>query len=56
MILFLVKHFLFIILKIYKKLDCKGKLTNAWGFGGLVKLHSKELLFLLNKKWKKSVK
>ncbi len=37
------------------KLDCKGRLTNAWGLGGLIKHHSKELLFLLNKIWNKSL-
>jgi hypothetical protein len=29
-------------LKIYLISDCKGKLVNAWGLGGLLNPHSKE--------------
>ena len=35
---------------------CKGKPTNACGLGGLFKLHSSELKFLLNKIWNKSLR
>ena len=27
----------------YEQTDCKGKLTKAWGLGGLLRAHSNEL-------------
>jgi hypothetical protein len=57
LIRFLRVNFFIIISRIELKIPlCKGKLTNACGFGGLFKLHSSELKFLFNRVWNKSLK